>query len=52
MSATTGAPARAPLREDLAVVLRWFLTMRYDRARTNLDRYPNHVLAAFMSAAT
>lgn len=27
-------------------------TMRYDRARTNLDRHPNYVLAAFMSSAT
>ena len=27
-------------------------TMRYDRARNNLDRHPNYVLAAFMSSAT
>jgi site-specific recombinase XerD len=27
-------------------------TMRYDRARTNLDRHPNYILAAFMSSAT
>jgi site-specific recombinase XerD len=27
-------------------------TMRYDRARTNLDRHPNHILAAYMSSAT
>ena len=27
-------------------------TMRYDRARTNLDRHANYVLAAFMSAGT
>ena len=27
-------------------------TMRYDRARRNLDRHPNYVLAAFMSSAT
>ncbi|MVU81606.1 tyrosine-type recombinase/integrase [Nocardia sp. ET3-3] len=27
-------------------------TMRYDRARTNLDRHPNYILAAFMASAT
>jgi hypothetical protein len=27
-------------------------TMRYDRARTNLDRHPNYNLAAYMSSAT
>lgn len=27
-------------------------TMRYDRARHNLDRHPNYILAAFMSSAT
>ena len=27
-------------------------TMRYDRARTNLDRHPNYILAAYMSSAT
>jgi len=27
-------------------------TMRYDRTRTNLDRHPNYVLAAFMSSGT
>jgi integrase/recombinase XerD len=27
-------------------------TMRYDRARNNLDRHPNYILAAFMSSAT
>jgi len=26
--------------------------MRYDRARTNLDRHPNYILAAFMASAT
>jgi integrase/recombinase XerD len=25
-------------------------TMRYDRARKNLDRHPNYVLAAYMTA--
>ena len=27
-------------------------TMRYDRARKNLDRHPNYILAAFMAAGT
>jgi hypothetical protein len=26
--------------------------MRYDRARRNLDRHPNHILAAYMASAT
>jgi site-specific recombinase XerD len=27
-------------------------TMRYDRARSNFDRHPNYILAAFMACAT
>jgi integrase/recombinase XerD len=27
-------------------------TMRYDRARTNLARHPNYILAAYMSSET
>jgi site-specific recombinase XerD len=27
-------------------------TMRYDQARTNLDRHPNYILAAYMSSGT
>jgi site-specific recombinase XerD len=27
-------------------------TMRYDRARKNLDRHPNYILAAYMASAT
>jgi integrase/recombinase XerD len=27
-------------------------TMRYDRPRTNLDRHPNYILAAYTSSAT
>ena len=27
-------------------------TMRYDRARNNLDRHANYILAAFMAAGT
>jgi hypothetical protein len=26
--------------------------MRYDRARKNLDRHPNYILAAFMASGT
>jgi integrase/recombinase XerD len=28
------------------------ITMRYDRARKNLDRHPNYILAAYMAAGT
>jgi integrase len=28
------------------------MTMRYDRARQNLDRHPNYVLAAYMASGT
>lgn len=27
-------------------------TMRYDRARKNLDRHPNDILAAYMASGT
>jgi hypothetical protein len=27
-------------------------TMRYDRARQNLDRHPNYILASFMASGT
>ncbi|WP_433202671.1 hypothetical protein ACQP00_32760 [Dactylosporangium sp. CS-047395] len=27
-------------------------TMRYDRARNNLDRHPNNILAAYMASGT
>ena len=27
-------------------------TMRYDRARKNLDRHPDHILAAYMASGT
>jgi hypothetical protein len=27
-------------------------TMRYDRARTNLDHYPNYILPAYMASGT
>ena len=32
---------------NLAIV-----TMRYDRARQNLDRHPNYILAAYMASGT
>ncbi len=28
------------------------ITMRYDRARQNLDRHPNYILAAYMASGT
>lgn len=28
------------------------ITMRYDRARANLDRHPHYILAAYMSSGT
>ena len=28
------------------------ITMRYDRARNNLDRHPNYILAAYMASGT
>jgi len=27
-------------------------TIRYDRARKNLDRHPNYILAAYMASGT
>ena len=27
-------------------------TMRYDRARKNLDRHPNYILAVYMASGT
>ena len=27
-------------------------TMRYDRARKNLDRHPNYILAAYLASGT
>ena len=27
-------------------------TLRYDRARKNLDRHPNYILAAYMASGT
>ena len=27
-------------------------TMRYDRARKNLDRHPNYILTAYMASGT
>ena len=41
-----------PRRPDRRPPRRPPTTMRYDRARNNLDRHPNHILAAFMASAT
>jgi hypothetical protein len=42
------------LDEDTALILARLLPyrVRYDRARTNLDRHPNYILAAYMSSGT
>ena len=51
---TTMLDAGVPLR-DVQIAARHAdprTTMRYDRARKNLDRHPNYVLAAFMASGT
>lgn len=51
---TTMLDARVDLR-DVQIAARHAdprTTMRYDRARKNLDRHPNYILAAFMASAT
>jgi len=51
---TTSFDAGVDLR-DVQIAARHVdprITMRYDRARTNLDRHPNYILAAYMSSAT
>jgi hypothetical protein len=42
----------AGAREVLLIARTPRTTMRYDRARKNLDRHPNYILAAFMASAT
>jgi len=51
---TVALDAGAPLRDvqEAASHADPRTTMRYDRARTNLDRHPNYILAAYMSSAT
>ena len=44
-----GRPARRP---DRRPPRRPRTTMRYDRARKNLDRHPNYILAAYMATGT
>ena len=51
---TTMLDAGADLR-DVQIAARHAdprTTMRYDRARQNLDRHPNHILAAYMASGT
>ena len=44
--ASTCATSKSPL------VMLTRTTMRYDRARQNLDRHPNYILAAYMASGT
>ncbi|WP_436536893.1 tyrosine-type recombinase/integrase [Actinoplanes sp. HUAS TT8] len=51
---TTMLDARVSLR-DVQIAARHAdprTTIRYDRARKNLDRHPNYILAAFMASGT
>ena len=51
---TTMLDADADLR-DMQIAARHAdprTTMRYDRARSNLDRHPNYILAAYMASGT
>jgi site-specific recombinase XerD len=51
---TTMLDADADLR-DVQIAARYAdprTTMRYDRARTNLDSHPNYILAAYMASGT
>jgi integrase/recombinase XerD len=51
---TTMLGAGVPLR-DVQIAARHAdprTTMRYDRARNNLDRHPNYILAAYMASGT
>ena len=51
---TTSFDARVDLR-DVQIAARHAdprTTLRYDRARQNLGRHPNHILAAYMASGT
>ena len=49
---------RGPIKDDLRdvqIAARHAdprTTMRYDRARKNLDRHPNYILATYMASGT
>ena len=47
MPASTCATSRSPPGTPIPRT-----TMRYDRARQNLDRHPNYILAAYMASGT
>lgn len=62
-SRTVATPSAAPAirccrhvgRRDVQIAARHAdprTTMRYDRARKNLDRHPNYILAAYMASGT
>ena len=51
---STGFDAGVSLR-DVQIAARHAdprTTMRYDRARKNLDRHPNYILAAYLASGT
>ncbi|WUH97725.1 hypothetical protein OHR68_30000 [Spirillospora sp. NBC_00431] len=52
--ATTGFDAGVDLRNVQIVARRTDprSTMKYDRARNNLDRHPNYILAVYMASGT
>jgi hypothetical protein len=53
--ARTGTSHRGVDLRDVQIAARHAdprTTMRYDRARKNLDRHPNYILAAYMASGT
>ena len=49
---TTMLDAGVDLRDVQIAARHARTTMRYDRARQNLDRHPNYILAAYMASGT